>query len=188
MVWAETISAATKCFHPISKTCKKWTLTLSSLSGNVLVHEMMQEGYSMERDRVALYPYVTCKYSNQLTWEQWQWAFLIRTAITSFICIHVRNLSFVQFVKTVLLFLKTDSYYNRELIEGSCCNSYRFLFLFYTVSPRQTWLCIVYKGDYVFEINMIIMIYFFNSFFPDINKTWNKQKETYKRNMLACFS
>ena len=60
-------------FYPIRKTCKKWKLTLSSSMG---MYSVMRDIHDtrrvpMERGWVALYWYVTCKYSNQVTLEQW---------------------------------------------------------------------------------------------------------------------
>ena len=53
-------------FYPIRKTCKKWKLTLSS---SMAMYSVMYDIYDarmvpVERGWVALYLYVTCKYSN----------------------------------------------------------------------------------------------------------------------------
>ena len=60
-------------FYPIRKTCKKWKLTLSS---SMAMYSVMRDIHDarrvpMERVWVVLYLDVTCKYSNQLTLEQW---------------------------------------------------------------------------------------------------------------------
>ena len=74
LAWDVTISAATQLhclamtLFPIHKTCKKWKLTLSS---SMAMYSVMRDIHDarripMERAWVALYLYVTCKYSNQL--------------------------------------------------------------------------------------------------------------------------
>ena len=81
LAWAVTISAAIQlhCMamtlnYPISKICTKWKLTLSS---SMAMYSVMRDIYDarrvpMEKGWVAVYlHYVTCKYSNQLTLEQW---------------------------------------------------------------------------------------------------------------------
>ena len=60
-------------FYPIRKTCKNWKLTLSSLMAMYSVMRDIHDArrLPMERRWVVLYLYVTCKYSNKLTLEQW---------------------------------------------------------------------------------------------------------------------
>ena len=58
---------------PITKTCKKWVMTLSS---SMAMYSVMRDipdarKVPMERGWVALYLYATCKFSNLLTLEQW---------------------------------------------------------------------------------------------------------------------
>ena len=58
---------------PITKTCKKWVMTLSS---SMAMYSFMRDipdarKVPMERGWVALYLYATCKFSNLLTLEQW---------------------------------------------------------------------------------------------------------------------
>ena len=60
-------------FYPIVKTWKKWVMTLSS---SMAMYSAMRDipdarNVPMERGWVALYLYATCKFSNQLTLEQW---------------------------------------------------------------------------------------------------------------------
>ena len=57
----------------ITKTCKKWVMTLSS---SVAMYSVMRDipdarKVPMERGWVVLYLYATCKFSNILTLEQW---------------------------------------------------------------------------------------------------------------------
>ena len=59
--------------NPITKTCKKWVMTLSS---SVAMYSVMRDKpdarkVPMERGWVVLYLYATCKFSNLLTLEQW---------------------------------------------------------------------------------------------------------------------
>ena len=59
-------------FYPILKTCKKWKITLSP---SMAMYSVMRDIHDarrvpMESRWVALYLYVICKYSNQLTLEQ----------------------------------------------------------------------------------------------------------------------
>ena len=58
---------------PITKTCKKWVMTLSS---SMAMYSFMRDipdarKVPMERGWVALYLYATCNFSNLLTLEQW---------------------------------------------------------------------------------------------------------------------
>ena len=58
---------------PITKTCQKWVMTLSS---SMAMYSVMRDipdarKVPMERGWVALYLYATCKFSNLLTLEQW---------------------------------------------------------------------------------------------------------------------
>ena len=58
---------------PITKTWKKWVMTLSS---SMAMYSVMRDipdarKVPMERGWVALYLYATCKVSNLLTLEQW---------------------------------------------------------------------------------------------------------------------
>ena len=60
-------------FYPIVKTCKKWVMTLSS---SMAMYSVMRDipdarKVPIERGRVALHLYATCKFSNHMTLEQW---------------------------------------------------------------------------------------------------------------------
>ena len=72
-IWIANTSIHMHSSIPITKTCKKWVMTLSS---SMAMYSVMRDipdtrKVPMERGWVALYLYATCKFSNLLTLEQW---------------------------------------------------------------------------------------------------------------------